>query len=61
MKMGERKKFMNYIIFVNELEHNAGESRVQKKSSKNKLSYRLNSAYKMRKLLKNFKNYPALE
>jgi hypothetical protein len=61
MNMGDRKRFLNYILFLNELEHNAGEGRVQRKSSKQRLSYKLNSATKMRKLLKNVKNYPVFE
>lgn len=60
MKMGDRKRFLNYIIFLTELESKPGKH-MQKKSYKQKLSYKLSSASKMKKVLNNVKSIPVFE
>ena len=63
MKMGDRKKLLNYVEFLSDIEPKSLKQTVLTKGEKRKRSqsYKLRSASSMRKVLRTVKNYGMYE
>ena len=64
MKMGDRKRLLNYINFLNELEnHKQGNSKLLNKTPKKSKAhnYKLRSNKELKKVLKSVKNHPVFQ
>lgn len=62
VKMGHRKRFLNYRRFVAGLdEATAKEEKMRRKSKGSPETYKLRSATSMKKVLRNVKNYALYE
>jgi hypothetical protein len=62
VKMGHRKRFLNYRRFVEGLdEATAKEEKTRRKSKGSPETYKLRSATSMKKVLRNVKNYALYE
>lgn len=59
MKMGHRKRFLNYRMFIASLDNEHSKDKVRRKSKNS--SYQFRSASSMRKALKTVKNYAMYE
>lgn len=62
MKMGDRKRLLNYIFFLNEIEGTKKHSILGKSPKKTKPhNYKLRSNKELKKVLKSVKNYPVYQ
>jgi DNA polymerase III delta prime subunit len=62
MKMGDRKRFINYRKFVASMDESSGkDEKMKKKSKQSPESYKFRSATSMKKVLRNVKNYALYE
>ncbi len=59
MRMGDRKRFLNYRLFLASLEAENTKEKVKRRSKNS--SYQFRSANSMRKALKTVKNYAMYE
>lgn len=64
MKLGDRKKFLNYIVFLTETEMTNSEKNLNKKKREDirkKNSLKFGSSKAMKRVLDNFKSIPIYE